>query len=73
MAQLVARGSLAFGEELRNESIVGSLFTGKAVARTKVGEFEAVVPEIGGNASIVGFNQWVLEPGDTLGEGFLVR
>lgn len=73
VAQLVARGSLAFGEELRNESIVGSLFTGKAVARTKVGEFEAVVPEICGNASIVGFNQWVLEPGDTLGEGFLVR
>lgn len=73
VAQLVARGRLALGEELRNESIVGSLFTGKAVARTRVGEFDAVVPEVSGTAHVVGFNQWVVEPGDVLGEGFLVR
>ena len=73
VAQLVARGRLALGEELRNESIVGSLFTGKAVARTRVGEFDAVVPEVSGTAHVVGFNQWVIEPGDVLGEGFLVR
>lgn len=73
VAQLLARGRLALGETLRNESIVGSLFTGKAVSVTKVGDFEAVVPEVSGSASIFGFNQWVVEPGDELGAGFLVR
>ncbi len=73
VAQLVARGKLELGQTLRNESIVGSLFTGKAVSLTQVGDFEAVVPEVSGSASIVGFNQWVVEPGDELGAGFLVR
>ena len=73
VAQLVARGSLALGEELRNESIVGSVFTGKAVSRTRVGELDAVIPEVAGHAYIVGFNQWVVQPGDELGKGFLVR
>ncbi len=73
VAQLVARGRLKLGEELRNESIVGSVFTGRAVASTRVGDLEAVVPEVSGTAHIVGFNQWVVEPGDELGAGFLVR
>ena len=41
VAQLVARGELAMGEELRNESIVGSVFVGKAVSATRVGELDA--------------------------------
>lgn len=73
VAQLVARGKLALGEELRNESIVGSVFGGKAVQRTRVGDLDAVIPEVWGTAAIVGFNQWVLEPDDELGRGFLVR
>lgn len=73
VAQLLARGQMALGETLRNESIVGSVFTGKALSLTKVGKFEAVMPEVSGSASIVGFNQWVVEPGDELGTGFLVR
>ena len=72
VAQLVARGRLGLGQELRNESIVGSLFTGKAIAETRVGDLPAVVPEIAGSASIVGFAQWVVEPDDELGGGFLV-
>ncbi len=73
VAQLVARGRLAMGEELRNESIVGSVFTGRAVSATRVGELSAVVPEVSGSAHIVGFNQWVVQEGDELGAGFLVR
>lgn len=77
LAQLVARGRLGLGEELRNESIIGTVFSGKAVARTIVGtgadELSAVIPEIGGRAHIVGFNHWVVEPDDPLATGFLVR
>lgn len=73
VAQLVARGRLEIGEELRNESIIGSVMTGVAVRAERVGELDAVVPEVSGRAHITGFNQWVVEPGDELGAGFLVR
>lgn len=78
VAQLYARGQLALGQTLRNESIIGTLFTGTAVADTTVrgpdgSEFTAVVPEVAGRASITGFNQWVVAADDELGGGFLVR
>ena len=77
MAQLYARGRLALGQELRNESIIGTVFSSKAVKETTVGTgaelIPAVVPEIAGRASIVGFNQWVVEHDDPLATGFLVR
>jgi len=77
IAQLHARGRLALGEELRNESIIGTVFGGKAVRETTVGagaaKRPAVVPEISGSASITGFNQWVVEPDDPLAKGFLLR
>lgn len=77
LAQLFAQGRLALGEELRNESIIGTLFTGKVVKETTVGTgasaLAAIVPEIGGRASIVGFNQWVVEDDDPLAKGFLLR
>jgi len=73
VAQLVARGRLGMGEAIVNESIVGSVFTGRALERTHVGPYEAVVPEVAGRAAIVGWNTWVVDPDDALGAGFLLR
>ena len=73
VAQLIARGRLAMGEAIVNESIVGSAFGGRAVERTTVGPYEAVVPEVTGRAAIVGFNTWVVDPDDELGAGFFLR
>ena len=73
VAQLVARGALAIGDELRNESIVGSVFAGRALERTRVGPFEAVVPEVSGRAAIMGHATWLVEHGDELGAGFFLR
>jgi proline racemase len=73
VAQLVARGQLAIGEAIQNESIVDSLFTGRALAPTRVGPYAAVVPEVAGTAAIVGFSTWVVEAHDALGHGFLLR
>ena len=58
VAQLYARGQLKDDEVLVNESIIGTTFTGRVVRHTKVGEFDAVIPEVGGRAAITGFNQW---------------
>jgi proline racemase len=73
VAQLVARGALAIGDELRNESIVGSVFAGRALEHTRVGPFEAVVPEVRGRAAIMGHATWLVEHGDELGAGFFLR
>jgi proline racemase len=73
VAQLVARGRLALGEAIVNESIVGSVFGGRALERTRVGPYDAVVPEVAGRAAIVGFGTWVVDPDDALGAGFFLR
>lgn len=73
VAQLYAQGRLKEGEVLVNESIIGTVFTGRVVGHTKVGEFDAVIPEVGGSASIIGFNQWVVDPDDEMGGGFFLR
>ena len=73
VAQLVARGALGLGEELVNESIVGTVFVGRALEQTKVADLDAVVPEVSGRGHIVGFNQWVVDPDDPVGRGFFLR
>ena len=73
VAQLVAHGRLGMGEAIVNESIVGSAFRGRALERTPVGPYDAVVPEVAGRAAIVGFGTWVVDPDDALGAGFFLR
>lgn len=69
-----AKGELAEGQQLVIESILGaaSIFRGRVASRTQVGSYAAVVPEVSGSAHIVGRNTWILDPRDTLGEGFLL-
>ena len=73
VAQLVARGSLELGERLANESVAGTLFTGRALRTVAVGPYQGVIPEIAGRASIVGTNTWWIDPDDEVGGGFLLR
>jgi trans-L-3-hydroxyproline dehydratase len=73
VAQLYARGRLGLGEVLVNESIIGTRFTGRAVRETVVGEFPAVVPEVAGEARVMGFATWVIDPDDPVGGGFFLR
>jgi len=67
------RGRLDPGEPFVVESIVGSRFAGRVVGRTTVGDYDAVVPEIEGRASVVGRSGFVLDPEDPFAEGFLLR
>ncbi len=70
MAQLHARGELALGEPFVNESPIGTRFTGRLVEETKVGSYDAVVPEITGRAWVTGSGTYVLEPDDPFPAGF---
>lgn len=73
VAQLVARGELAVNEALVNESVIGTLMTARALTRTTVDGYDAVIPEVSGTAFIQGFCNWVLDAADPLKNGFLVR
>jgi proline racemase len=69
LALLHDEGRLATGEAFLHRSIVGTEFTGRVVGETD----EGVVTEVEGSAHLTGRHEFVLEPDDELGEGFLLR
>lgn len=75
LALLAARGEIDDGAEIVIESILGaaSAFGGRVVGRAMVGEYPAVLPEVSGTAYITGRHEFILDPHDSLGAGFLVR
>jgi len=73
VARRAAAGDLAPGEAFVVESIVGSTFTGRFEERTTVGDYDAVVPRVTGDAHIVGRSEFLVDPDDPLGDGFLLR
>ena len=73
LALLDASGELPTGEELRHLSIVGSEFRGRVVERVEIAGRPAVVTEVEGSAFRTGSAEFVLDPDDDLGEGFLLR
>jgi proline racemase len=72
MATLYAKGKLNLNEDFRHEGILGTLFVGRLVGETKVGEYRAVIPTISGKAWITGFARYVVDPEDPFPEGFTV-
>lgn len=72
VAQLVARGQMTIGDELINESLIGTHFIGRPIATAKVGDFDAIIPTITGRAWITGTSQHMLAPDDPFPEGFLL-
>ena len=72
IALLRAKGELALGRPYVHESILGTLFTGVAAEDTTQGGYPAVIPEITGRAYVTGLAQYLLDPEDPLGGGFLL-
>jgi trans-L-3-hydroxyproline dehydratase len=68
------RGEISDGQEIIVESILGSksTFHGKVVGKAKVGPYEAIVPEVSGQAFITGQHRFIIDKRDELGSGFLV-
>ena len=71
-ALLCAEGKLKVGESFVHESVIGSKFRCEIVEEVEVGGVRAVVPKITGNACVIGFATWVLDPKDPFPEGFLL-
>jgi proline racemase len=73
LALLDRRGELSRGTTLMHESIIGSRFAGRVVGEVRVGDYAAVITEVEGSAHLTGHHQFVLEPDDPIGLGFLIR
>ncbi|MGI4840317.1 MAG: trans-3-hydroxy-L-proline dehydratase [Janthinobacterium lividum] len=73
IAQLYLRGELSKEDTLVNESIIGTVFKGRVLSETKVGDYHAVIPEVSGKAYICGFANWIIDEQDPLAFGFLVQ
>lgn len=72
MAVLHARGELAVGDEFVHEGPLGTTFTGRVLVETTVGDYVAIVPEIGGQGWISGSGEYVLDPTDPFPEGYTI-
>jgi proline racemase len=68
-ALLLDAGELGDGESWRNDSIVGTSFTARAIGHAPNG----VLTEVEGTAFRTGEHRFVLDPRDDLGTGFVLR
>jgi len=70
MAVIDAMGLLAPDRPFRHESIVGTVFSGRVMSRTRVGDYDAIVPELEGSAWVTGEHTFIVDDDDPLAEGF---
>jgi len=73
LALLAEDGRIASDDTLRHDSIVGTTFTGRIVARVEAEGRPAVITEVAGNAYRTGAAVFDLDPRDPLGTGFVLR
>jgi proline racemase len=72
MAALFAKGQLKLNQDFHHEGPLGTVFTGRLVGETRVGEYRAAIPTLKGQAWITGFAQYVVDPDDPFPNGFTV-
>lgn len=68
-----ARGELQVGERMEMESILGTTFTCFAKESVNYAGIDAVIPNVSGTAYVTGNHHFVIDPGDPLKQGFILR
>jgi proline racemase len=69
MAIMYAKGLLGLNETFEHVSITGTRFYGKVVDTTRIGDLDAVISKIAGQAWITGIMQYGVDPTDPLAQG----
>ena len=72
MAAMYAKGELSLNQPFRHEGLLGVTYTGELIEKTKIGEYDAVIPTITGQSWIYGYGNLVLDPTDPFTEGFTI-
>ena len=73
LALLDASGDLPRGAELVHRSIVDTVFTASVAGSADVAGREAVITEVEGSAFLTGHHEFLLDPADPVGTGFILR
>lgn len=73
MALHYAKGEIKLNESMIIESILGTRFIASPIKETKFGPYNAVIPEVSGEAFITGKNEFWIDPADPLKNGFILR
>jgi len=73
MALHYAKSEINLNHQMVIESIIGTRFTGSIVSSTKFGNYDAVIPQVEGNAYITGKHEFIIDPEDPIKEGFILR
>src|SRR5262249_2436709 len=68
-----ARGEIGAGASIVIESVIGSQFRGWVGRTSTFGPHHAIIPEVEGTARITGRHEFLIDPGDELRSGFLLR
>jgi proline racemase/trans-L-3-hydroxyproline dehydratase len=66
MAVLFKQGKMNIGDTFVHESIIDSQFTGRIAGLSKVGDSQAIIPQISGAAWITGIHQFIIDCEDIL-------
>lgn len=64
---------LRINESFINESIIGTKFFGKVLKEAKVGNFDAIIPEVQGKAYIIGNHHFIIDSNDPLCKGITLN
>jgi len=72
MAVIDAMGLLGADKPFVHESLIGTRFLGRVASRTRVGDYDAISPEIEGSAWITGEHTFLIDDSDPLREGFRI-
>lgn len=72
LSLLYDKKEIKIDEPFIYESIIGTKFKGKILDETKVGDFDAITPEITGKAYIMGCNYIMADDIDPFAHGFVI-
>ncbi|WP_020170084.1 proline racemase family protein [Gordonia polyisoprenivorans] len=70
LSVLRAKGLIEIGEEFVHESVIGSRFHSRIDRTTKVGDYDAIIPRVRGEAYITELSQVGLDPADPYPTGY---
>jgi proline racemase len=73
LSTLYSRGLYGVGETFIHESIINTSFRAKVLETTRVGPYDAIVPEITGRAFITQIAHIIINPDDPLKNGFSTK
>jgi proline racemase len=73
MAELYSKGKIGINQNFVSESVLGTSFVGEIVETKKVGNLDAIIPQVTGKAFITGMNNYIITEEDPFKYGFSLK